>query len=576
MAVQSVFLRGEIYMRKTTTRMLALVLSTVMTVSGFAGFGGESKAYAAEAAQTVIADSDEENATPGDATPTDTRIDASNFSVALSNKTFTYDGKVKNPDVTIKDTEGKYLDAFDDYNLEYINNQYVGTATVKITYKGKYKGSRTINYKIVKKKISNISFKQTAGSMSIRWSKISGATGYSVLKLVNGKWIEFYTGKTASTTIKNLKANTEYKFRIQAYVEKNGKKIILADGEDNNFTNPPKVTGGTGGIVDKSNKNLVVSNRDTSVILGFDKISGIDEYIIYKYNTKTRKWQVCNNAFEYTPSKSQREKNKVYYEVCGLAPGTSYMFKVAAHKFNYMTPVRIKEYWGEKSDTIKSATAPKAQVGCDRCYIYKYSGNWEKEIGMTYKIELRGVSKNKGYYISLVKYSGGKAKIVKTIKTNKTVCEITLPKNYSNVSYGIQARPYCVYGGKTYVSYTVSGSTITTKLGKLAEKADDYYIRIHKSKSGKISSYEVVSSKLKKQASNVYVAVKTTTKYYDTKWRYKGKTVSLRDKYFTTYSYNSKNKLVSYTKNVYAKDGKSCIGINVYNSQGKIIRRIRF
>lgn len=211
-------------MRKTTTRMLALVLSTVMTVSGFAGFGGESKAYAAEAAQTVIADSGENDATPGDATQTDTRIDASNFSVALSNKTFTYDGKVKNPDVTIKDTEGKYLDAFDDYNLEYINNQYVGTATVKITYKGKYKGSRTINYKIVKNKIYNISFKQTAGSMSIRWSKISGATGYSVLRLVKGKWIEFYTGKTASTTIKNLKANTEYKFRIQAYVEKMGKK----------------------------------------------------------------------------------------------------------------------------------------------------------------------------------------------------------------------------------------------------------------------------------------------------------------------------------------------------------------
>ena len=72
-------------MRKTSTRMLALALSAVMAIGSFTGFGGEVKAYAAEDAQAVVA---ADVATPGDASPTDPQIDASNFSVSLSTSSY--------------------------------------------------------------------------------------------------------------------------------------------------------------------------------------------------------------------------------------------------------------------------------------------------------------------------------------------------------------------------------------------------------------------------------------------------------------------------------------------------------
>ena len=63
--------------------------------------------------------------------------------------------------------------------------------------------------------------KSTAkNSITLGWNKGTTASGYQLQQYKGGKWVTVYTGtKAASTscTIKSLKANTSYKFRIRAY-----------------------------------------------------------------------------------------------------------------------------------------------------------------------------------------------------------------------------------------------------------------------------------------------------------------------------------------------------------------------
>lgn len=62
----------------------------------------------------------------------------------------------------------------------------------------------------------------TTDSITLKWDKFSGATGYAVYRKSGDKWI--LVGKVPATDkltlkVKNLKAATEYQFRIKAYTK---------------------------------------------------------------------------------------------------------------------------------------------------------------------------------------------------------------------------------------------------------------------------------------------------------------------------------------------------------------------
>ena len=63
--------------------------------------------------------------------------------------------------------------------------------------------------------------KSTAkNSITLGWNKGTTASGYQLQQYKGGKWVTVYTGTKAtstSCTVKSLKANTSYKFRIRAY-----------------------------------------------------------------------------------------------------------------------------------------------------------------------------------------------------------------------------------------------------------------------------------------------------------------------------------------------------------------------
>ena len=65
----------------------------------------------------------------------------------MDKNSYTYDGTAKTPTVTVA-LDGKTLVLNTDYTVSYSNNIKVGTAAVTVTGKGKYTGSKTINFTI--------------------------------------------------------------------------------------------------------------------------------------------------------------------------------------------------------------------------------------------------------------------------------------------------------------------------------------------------------------------------------------------------------------------------------------------
>ena len=60
----------------------------------------------------------------------------------------------------------------------------------------------------------------TKTSITLGWNKGTTASGYQLQQYKGGKWVTVYTGTKATSTsytVKSLKANTSYKFRIRAY-----------------------------------------------------------------------------------------------------------------------------------------------------------------------------------------------------------------------------------------------------------------------------------------------------------------------------------------------------------------------
>ena len=83
---------------------------------------------------------------------------AEGLTVSLSADNYTYDGSEKKPTVTVKDPDlNKTLTSGTDYTVSYTDNKNVGNATVNITFKGNYTGSKSAGFTISKASAKPIS-----------------------------------------------------------------------------------------------------------------------------------------------------------------------------------------------------------------------------------------------------------------------------------------------------------------------------------------------------------------------------------------------------------------------------------
>ena len=139
----------------------------------------------------------------------------------ISNKAYT--GKAITPSVTVKDGDKKLVNGTD-YTVFYKNNTNIGTATVTITGKGDYTGTKTLTFKIVPKKVK-VTSKKSGSQAVLSWKKSAGAAGYEIYSSVDGaKFKKLTTTKALKYTAK-LTAGKSYQFKVRPYATVNGKKV---------------------------------------------------------------------------------------------------------------------------------------------------------------------------------------------------------------------------------------------------------------------------------------------------------------------------------------------------------------
>ncbi len=195
-----------------------------------------------------------------------------------------------------------------DFNVSYKNNKNTGKATVVITGNGNYIGTQELHFYIVPKTATGLKTKsQTTSAITVSWSKVTGASGYSFYKWNPKKKAYEYVARTTKTsyTMKKLKAGEVYLFKVRAYKTIDGKRYYSSYSKQiKTATKPstPKIT--------------ALTTKSKKATLKWKKISGVDGYEIYMSTSKKGKYSrvrtvTKSGTVKYT--KSSLKKNKRYY-----------------------------------------------------------------------------------------------------------------------------------------------------------------------------------------------------------------------------------------------------------------------
>lgn len=158
--------------------------------------------------------------------------------VSLSTTSYTYDGKVKKPSITVKDSNGKKI-ASSNYTVTWSSGRKnVGEYSVKIKFKGNYTGTVTKTFTIKPKATSLTSVTAGTKAFTAKWKKQGTQTsGYQISYATNSKFTSAKTvtinkSSTLSKTVSKLSTKKTYYVKVRTYksVKVNGKtKKIYSD-----------------------------------------------------------------------------------------------------------------------------------------------------------------------------------------------------------------------------------------------------------------------------------------------------------------------------------------------------------
>ena len=148
---------------------------------------------------------------------------ANGVTISLSRTSYTYDGKVKKPAVTVKDSNGKTI-AASNYDVIYgSGRKNVGKYTVKVTFKGDYVGTVTKSFKINPKSTTISGITARSKGFKVKWKKNkTQTTGYQIQystksKFKGAKAVTVSKNKTTNKVISKLAAKKKYYVRIRTY-----------------------------------------------------------------------------------------------------------------------------------------------------------------------------------------------------------------------------------------------------------------------------------------------------------------------------------------------------------------------
>ena len=149
--------------------------------------------------------------------------------ITLSSISYTYNGKMRAPRVKVVDAKGKKISA-KYYVVKNGKAKNVGTHAVKISFRGRYKGSVTRKFKIKPKKVSNLKVVPEKKGFTVTYKRQSKqCSGYQLQYAKNSKFsgaarITLKRG-VSKKTVENLENSTVYYVRMRTFkkVKEHGK-----------------------------------------------------------------------------------------------------------------------------------------------------------------------------------------------------------------------------------------------------------------------------------------------------------------------------------------------------------------
>lgn len=168
--------------------------------------------------------------------------------------------------------------------------------------------------------------------LTLSWDKVSGASGYRIYKYnTSSKSYEKVTtiskGSTVSYKITGLTVATEYQFKVRAYKKTDTGTLWGSSSSAYKDCTKPAQT-----------KNLKAATKSSAVTLTWSKVARAGGYQIYRYNSKTKKYEKIatvkgNKTFSYKNTK--------------LKKGSTMKYKVRAYKTYNGT-----NYYGAYSEVV--------------------------------------------------------------------------------------------------------------------------------------------------------------------------------------------------------------------------------
>lgn len=301
-------------------------------------------------------------------------FNADNMKITLEKTSYTYDGKQKNPRVTVRYIDGTVLRENIDYELKYLNNINVGQAQIIVRGMEKYDGRCTSTFQIVQASQELKLEKNTTSYNIIKGKKIkisAQSTGNEGITYTtsnakvaavdaNGTVNAIGCGKAQITISANKPQQSNYKFtqkKIQVSVGlkqniKTSKKSYSRTYGSKAFSLGTKVSGKAKVTYSSSNKNVVTVNKKGKVSI---KGAGIAEITIKSKPTSQYFSAVKKVKVTIKPRK---------VKVTGKASGTKGAFVL---QFKNLTPnttlvIKQKVSSGKKESVTKIKVGKKSSV----------------------------------------------------------------------------------------------------------------------------------------------------------------------------------------------------------------------
>ncbi|MGN0483413.1 MAG: carbohydrate-binding domain-containing protein [Lachnospiraceae bacterium] len=154
------------------------------------------------------------------------------LSITLSASSYKYNGKVHKPSVTVKTKNGKKVST-KNYTVSYSSGcKKVGIYSVKVTFKGDYKGTWTKTFSITPTGTNIKKLTSASKGFSLTWKKqATQTTGYQIQcsttkNFASAKTVTINSTSTTTKKLANLASKKKYYVRIRTFKTVDGKKVV--------------------------------------------------------------------------------------------------------------------------------------------------------------------------------------------------------------------------------------------------------------------------------------------------------------------------------------------------------------